>query len=129
MKLRFEAPRRQRVKGERTTFINRATRQPENRKTFIAVTTGFKTKGYWWVHHAKRWVHLDDMEQYRQQAGYTGYSNSTLFDIRVDTVRAFRRRLKQWSEYLPEGVEFILVSCFKGGNVFGKTKKRRRSCS
>ena len=38
------------------------------------------------------------------------------------SVKAFRRRLYEWSEYLPTGVEFRLLGRYVGQEVLGKTK-------
>ena len=41
--------------------------------------------------------------------------------IEMSIVRAFKRRLRQWSRYLPAGVTFHLVSRYVNSDVIGKT--------
>ena len=38
------------------------------------------------------------------------------------SVRAFRRRLREWSKYLPKGIRFRLEHRYVGVTVIGTTK-------
>lgn len=91
--------RYEQVKGRR--IMGGKIKSPAGRKysIFWQATT---FDSYWWVDAENRWVHEDVA---------TG-GRSTHCPIRIRSVRAFRRRLREWSRYLPKGVEFILVSQF-----------------
>lgn len=43
------------------------------------------------------------------------------------SVRAFRRRLREYSSYLPPGIEFELVSIYQKCDVLGRTIPTKRS--
>lgn len=68
---------------------------------------------YWWSKDHGEWLPLDD-----PRPRPDGIS-SHVYGIR--SKRAFRRRLKQWSKYLPKGTPFVLVSRWRGYNIYGKT--------
>jgi len=53
----------------------------------------------YWVSKDGRWV---DLHKENEKA-----ITNTFVGIR--SVRAFRRRLRQWREYLPPGIRFVLV--------------------
>jgi hypothetical protein len=101
--MRYEAQKRKRLK-----------------RHFWAVTN---FEGYHYVDELQRWMTLD--EKYAKEAELKiagGFDCSSHF-YPIKTVRAFKRRMKQWSKYLPAGLEFILVSHYVGYNVYLKTKK------
>lgn len=76
------------------------------KKQFIDITTN---DGYWWDLDIKQWTKTPD-----QQHGYGSH-------CKCKTERAFRRRLKQWSKYLPKGTNFILVGKYVNQMITGKT--------
>jgi hypothetical protein len=90
-----------------------------DRVGFHAVTNLGRTRRtadrekYWWSKDLGRWGTFEEVTG--QPDGY----GSHLLGVR--SVRAFRRRLKQWSKYLPKGTPFVLVSRWRGYNVYGKT--------
>jgi hypothetical protein len=91
--IRYEMTKGQRVKKQK----------------FFGVTT---FDDFWWSNEYQRWVPV---------AGDHGkYGGSSHFNG-CRSVRAFRRRLREWSHYLPKGVKFYLVSCYRGYNVTGTT--------
>lgn len=63
---------------------------------------------YWWSYKQKRW---DKPENIQGE-----FSNSS---CPVKTVKAFKRRLREWSQYMPKGTKFILVSRWAGYDVEG----------
>lgn len=77
---------------------------------FYSVTT---FGGYWWVYGHDKWMKNEDIPQTHQ--GLSSHFNG------CRSVRAFRRRLRQWSLYLPKGVQFILVSRWGRNDVYGRT--------
>lgn len=68
---------------------------------------------YWWSDDRQRW-----------EQGYQGGYGGTNFD-ECRTVKAFKRRMKQWSKYLPAGIEFHLISRWIGYSVYAHTRKRK----
>lgn len=68
--------------------------------------------GYWWSNEYQRWV---------PAAGKLGKFGGGSHFHSCQSVRAFRRRLREWSRYLPKGVKFYLVSYYRGYNVSGIT--------
>ena len=66
--------------------------------------------GYWWDDNLKRWI-----ESYSRDS-----SRSRFYGVK--SVRAFRRRLREWSRYLPSGVKFILASRYFKHDIYGKTQ-------
>lgn len=79
------------------------------RRGFWAITT---LDGYYWVYQERKWMKNKDIPH-----PHTGYS-SHLFDG-CKSVKAFTRRLKKWSNYLPKGTQFILVSRWARHDVYG----------
>jgi len=112
--MRYNLPKNARIKNSR----------------FRGVTTFDKTPGgdhYWVVEKRvkQRWapgekIWGDDGKYIDDDAKIEGCSSHF---SNVRSVRAFRRRLKEWSKYLPSGIEFILSSRFVGADVYGKTRK------
>lgn len=86
---------------------------------FIGVTN---RSGYWWVHEWGRWATADEAKGMERSSHIWGGMEG----FRVRSVRVFRRRLREWSEYLPPGVEFVLVSKWKRNDVYGRTRKPKR---
>jgi hypothetical protein len=77
-------------------------------RTFFGVTTFDR---YSWCSHRKRWISYDE-----DKPGNSSHTHG------IRSVKAFQRRLKQWSTYLPAGVEFILCSRFDELCGKGKTQ-------
>ena len=67
---------------------------------------------YWWSKEINKWVFVDE-DGFDINKPYS--SNS----CEIRSIKAFKRRLKQWSKYMPKGTEFELVSSFGGYDVFG----------
>lgn len=89
MKIKYEAPKTLRIKNY----------------GFIWVVCN--AVGYWWSEYDKKWMPLSDIK---------GECCNT---FRVKSVKAFKRRLKEWSKYMPKGTKFILVSRWVGYDVEG----------
>jgi hypothetical protein len=66
---------------------------------------------YWFVTKENRWIPSEKAK---------GERSTHFYGVR--SVRAFRRRLRQWSKYLPKGVEFILASIYDCYCVSGTTQ-------
>lgn len=65
---------------------------------------------YWYLEDEKRWVKYHDLIE----QGYQGsYSNM----VHCRTVKAFRRKVKKWSKYLPPGTEYYLVNKYLNFDV------------
>ena len=71
-----------------------------------------KCRKLWWLDKEKKWVSYEETQS---------KECSTAMGP-VGSVRAFRRRLKQWSSYLPNGTEITLVSRYLKCNVFARLK-------
>ncbi len=69
-------------------------------------------EGYWWHSKDKLWSKV-------------AKCGSSSHFPRVKSVKAFRRRLRQWSKYLQPGIEFILASRYDLYEVKGKTQPLR----
>ncbi len=108
-KLRYKTKRK--YDGGRFWFINARTKKLSCTAKYIWVTT---LDGYSWSRDEKRWFNIYD-ENDRPKTG------GSISHARCNTVRAFRRRLKQWSKYLPKGVKFILCGRIDDFEVSGKT--------
>jgi hypothetical protein len=88
---------------------------PQGRFHQAGIYFGITTfDGYWWHNDLKRWVPGDVPGD---KSSHFGMKRSE----RCRSVRAFRRRLRQWQKYLPKGIEFILCSRFDELCVKGKT--------
>ena len=98
MKLKYEARKGQRFK----------------KRIFFGVTN---FEGWWWNEDLKIW--------HRYGANPNTNNLSSHF-MGCKSVKAFRRRLRQWSRYLPEGIQFILASRYEGQDVYGRTKRSSR---
>lgn len=62
---------------------------------------------YWWVEEEKRWSTAPPWN--------TGGISDT---APCRSVRAFRRRLREWNKYIPNDVKFVLNSRWIGYNVY-----------
>jgi len=111
MKLKYEAPKGKRTKGG--TYVS--TWQGKRcRKSFFLHVTIFtprsETGNFMWGYESKKWLNFSELPDSTECRG-------TAFPENVNSVRAFRRRLKQWSGQLPNGTEVILVSRLKKNSV------------
>lgn len=71
-----------------------------------------ETSGMWFVDFPIfKWMNPDQLDP-KNHPGY-----STHFGP-CRSVRAFRRRLKQWKQYIPKGTKFRLISRYVGADVF-----------
>ncbi len=85
---------------------------------------GFRTNRYFWkAYTPKGYLFNYDLKIFEKYDDCDwnkyDYSNVT-YPIR--TVRAFRRRLKQWSSQLPKGTKICLRSDLVGYDVYGYIK-------
>lgn len=81
-------------------------------KQYRGVQTDFDQPDYWWDRNINKW---------------TLTPNWKLGDIgntfgRCHSVKAFRRRLREWSKYLPKGIKFRLIGKYVGQDVIGTIK-------
>jgi len=115
MKLRFAQPKngRRKTKGK-IAWVDLQGRY-HRASTFMGVTCWSRPETYWWFEDLQKWVSSNDIPDH-----HNGYASHTPPRY-VRSTRAFRRRLKQWSTYLPSGVQFMLVSRFDELCVLGKT--------
>lgn len=96
MKLKYQHCKGLRVKGHK----------------FLGVDC--KTQNYWWVEgNVQKWMHGDSIDPNNHPSYCTD-----MWPCR--SVRAFRRRLKQWSKYMAKGTQFTLVSRYVGHNIKGR---------
>lgn len=114
--MRYEAQREGRIKSSR--FRDACPSYDQNQK-----------KRYWWLSYEDgtgKW--LSEEEIWDVETGERIYKGDkpvrwiSTAGPKVRSVRAFRRRLKEWSKYLPKGTEFILMSKFIGFDVKAKTR-------
>jgi len=69
---------------------------------------GIKCTSHWWVKKTKLWV---------SEVPANGGCSTVM---PCCSVRAFRRRLKEFSKYMPKGTEFVLGCIYYGFNIKGK---------
>ena len=126
MKLKFHKARRSALND--LWYLLKTTRNKEGKAVYRPrrmknIYFGITTfAGYCWSEKLKKW--LSDEEYLALPKGAAGdvgshYGNRTT--QRCRSIKAFQRRLKQWSTYLPKGVEFILCSRYDELNVTGRT--------
>jgi hypothetical protein len=84
-----------------------AQKRSRIKHTFIGMTT---YESIWWDDDAKKWS-----EKYDEMKRFSSHCD-------CNSVRAFRRRLKK----CPKSVEFILVSRWKGYDVYGKNTTKSK---
>jgi hypothetical protein len=96
MKVKYAAPKKTRIKDR-----------------FISIETVLLYPDYWWDMKEKKWILMSDIE--------SGHAISNMMSP-CRSVKAFKRRLHQWSSYLPKGIKFRLISRYIGYDVYGKTK-------
>lgn len=80
-------------------------------KQYRGVQLNYNQPYYWWDKNIKQRTLTPNWE-------LGGISNTF---GRCRSVKAFRRRIYEWSQYLPNGIEFILIGKYVGQNVIGKT--------
>ncbi len=117
MKLKYEAHKNQRFKNGGLHSKYKNGKKRSYKKAFLDATT---YDGYWYVMYQNRvgiWLNYDQYYELDKSITIGSSSHSP-----VSSIRAFRRKLKQWSKYLPSNTNFILVSRLIGCNVYGKTK-------
>jgi len=66
---------------------------------------------YWWSKEENKWVFVD-------KYGFDINKSYSSGSCEIRSIKAFRRRLKQWFKYMPKGTEFELVSSFNKCDVF-----------
>ena len=90
--------------------------------------------GYWWSQRLNGWVSTDSPSIHfrfntKRKRGLrcglsSNYQLGKRFSESVVTHRQFKRLVRKWSEYLPEGVEFIWISRYVGPlDAYAKTIK------
>jgi len=80
-------------------------------KRYIGVQTDYDELSYWYDGNIKQWTLTPDWSK--------GDIGNTFGHCR--SVKAFKRRLYEWSQYLPKGTKFILLGRYVGQQVNGKT--------
>lgn len=78
-------------------------------KQYWGVQLDFDEPAYWW-----------DGQIWTLDPDWTAGSMSNTFH-NCRSVRAFTRRLREWSEYLPSGTRFRLIGRYVGQDVIGIT--------
>ena len=73
-----------------------------------------------WSDNFQKWVYMPPGEFIRDDE-YLSSGFSCFTPGCPKTHRAFRRRLKQWREYLGPGVEFKFELFYRGHSIFGRT--------
>ena len=68
--------------------------------------------GYWWSSELNKWVVRAEGE---------GLTLTSYFPKPIKSMRAFRRRLRQWKKNLPKSVEFFLYHNDRYYDITGKT--------
>ena len=81
-------------------------------KHYCGVQTNYGQPNYWWDRNIKQWTLTPNWE--------LGDISNTF--NRCRSVKAFKRRLYEWSQYLPKGTEFILIGRYVGQEVIGIIK-------
>ena len=66
---------------------------------------------YFWDESEKRWNPRDSIKDW-----------ASTHSCAIRSIRAFRRRLRQWRSCLPNGTKLILVSKYKRNDVIGVIK-------
>jgi len=85
--------------------------------TFYGVSSYGNDTTYWWVDKCQKWMTSEESQ------GQAPYGSHCPYKY-IKTVKAFRRRLKQWSQYLPAGTIFTLHSRFEELSVIGRIPKK-----
>jgi hypothetical protein len=81
-------------------------------KQYYGVQTDYDQLDYWWDETINQWT---------LEPNWNGGISNTF--NKCKSVKAFKRRLYEWSQYLPEGISFRLIGRYVGQDVIGKTKK------
>lgn len=122
MKLKYEAPKYSRYKN------GGLSNKYKRRRAFIWVDPSYDNKiTYWWIRlkdNPGKWVPGEVLwdETGRIVETFEGHQVKGAASScgRIRSIKAFRRRLKQWRTYLPKGTKFTLVGHLVGINVYGK---------
>ncbi len=69
---------------------------------------------YWMIRHSCYWKQSDNIDFSTKQVSTHSH--------KVRSLRAFRRRLKQWKDQLPKGTEMILASKYMRHHIIGVIK-------
>lgn len=83
-------------------------------KQYRCVQLWYDQPNYWWDETINKWTLTPNWK--------LGNISNT-FGKKCRSVKAFKRRLREWSSYLPEGTIFFLIGRYVGQEVIGKTKK------
>ena len=81
-------------------------------KQYCGVQSDFGQPDYWWDGNINQWTLTPNWE--------LGDIGNTFEHCR--SVKAFKRRLREWSVYLPKGVKFKLIGRYVGQDVIGTIK-------
>jgi len=82
-----------------------------------------KSSGYWCVTtDISAWFDNVTNQWYQLNESGEFVNDSSSHSMPVRSLRAFRRRLKQWQGQLPKGTEMILVSHYIGHEIVGVIK-------
>lgn len=79
-------------------------------KQYWGVQLDYDQEFYWWDETENKWTLTPNWNLGGIGNTYTCHS-----------VRAFRRRLHEWSKYLPKGTTFRLIGRYVGQDVLGCT--------
>lgn len=78
-------------------------------KQYRGVQLYYGQPDYWWNKDIKKWTLTPNWkENLISNTFYKCYS-----------VKSFKRRLIEWSKYLPKGTKFILIGKYVGQDVIG----------
>lgn len=82
---------------------------------FISITVKSTTDAsWWWVYSKEKWMNSYEYD-------LTNYLRSSHFRS-CHSIKAFKRRVKQWAKYMPKGTTFCLESSFTSCNAYITTK-------
>ena len=128
MKLRYQARKPNRYKksgsfGKSLDYKGKSHKKPV---FFGVLHINWKEVGdsYTWLYTDPagingRWVKSSLLYNREVEAPY---GSSSHFGNSCQSIRAFRRQLKRWSTYLPDGLEFELVGLLIGTSIIGRIK-------
>jgi hypothetical protein len=86
------------------------TKKPNRIKSYGFMGIDCDDVSLWWYYNVNKW-----------DINHTGYGYFSS-NCPCNSIKAFRRRLKEWSKYVPSGTEFRLCSRWVGYDVIGKIK-------
>lgn len=85
-------------------------------KQYRGVQLWYDQPDYWWDETINKWTLTPNWTE--------GGISNTFNQCR--SVKAFKRRVKEWSSYLPDGIIFYLIGKYVGQDVTAKTKNIKK---